>query len=332
MAPQLPVVETARGRELPLAQQRGILRERGHPAVARHVCAGGQAQQARQRVALALRLAAFGHALQAPRELPQPAHGRRRPLGRALPLRLLAGLAQKGASVALQGIHQHLLGPAVMLPSGLGARPTPIPAGEAQQTPVGRPIAGAGEPRRVQERLGQQYAAMAMCLLHVGRQAPQAQAQRSRGQVLAAARRGKHDKPRILSDQVQAAQLLLQRPADPAVPHPHPQRSCLPAQQCQPLPVQRRDLPQGPPEQAVEGQVVVLGAQPVPEPVLGVSAGRPHPHSAQIQFPMLRRDRLQPYSHSPTITDLSGNVHSCHQPIPSQPPLTPKWPIRTCLR
>ena len=110
---------------------------------------------------------------------------------------------------------------------------------------------------------------MAVPRQHVGGEPAQGQARHPRGQVLAALADRQDDEAGVQRDQVQAAQLLLRRPADPAVAHADLEGPGLPAEQGRPGAVQGGHMAQGAAEQAAEGQVVTGGCQAVPAPVLG---------------------------------------------------------------
>ena len=67
---------------------------------------------------------------------------------------------------------------------------------------------------------------------------------------------------------MQAPELLLRRPADPAVARAQLERAGLPADQREPSLAVDRDMAKSLADDAVERQVVVLLHQPVPAPVL----------------------------------------------------------------
>ena len=87
--------------------------------------------------------------------------------------------------------------------------------------------------------------------LDVLRQPPQAQPQHPRGQVVHPARR-QDDKARVVGDQMQAPELLLRRPANPAIACGQLERAGLPADQCEPGLAVHRDMAQAFADDAVK--------------------------------------------------------------------------------
>ena len=126
--------------------------------------------------------------------------------------------------------------------------------------------------------------------LDVLRQPSQAQPQNPRGQVGYSLRR-QDDEARVVGDQMKALELLLRRPADPAVARGQLERARLPAEQCEPTLAMHRDMAQPLADDTVEPQVVVLGHQPVPAPVLLRPPGRAHRDPAQINGRIRGRQR-----------------------------------------
>ena len=90
---------------------------------------------------------------------------------------------------------------------------------------------------------------------------------------------------------MQAPELLLRRPADPAIACGQLERAGLPADQCEPGLAVHRDMAQAFADDAVKRQVVVLRHQPVPAPVLLRAPGRAHRDRAQINGQILGRQR-----------------------------------------
>ena len=276
--------ERAHGLELVLAEQAGELRKRGHAAVAGETGRDGQRQHGLQGIALAPRLAALGHLAQALEQAAQPRRGHRLGAGLAVPVcRRLVSAQRRGGAFG-QFVHEELLGLAVMAPARRAAGLAGKAAGRTQRAPVRRAVAGlsgaAGKARGVDERLRQQHR-IAMRRPHVPRHAPQAQRQHPRRQVRHPARR-QDDEARVVGDQMQAPELLLRAPADPAVARGQLERARLPADEREPARSQRRDMAQTLAEHAMKRQVVMGRHQLVPAPVFLRAPGRTHRDRAQI--------------------------------------------------
>ena len=126
--------------------------------------------------------------------------------------------------------------------------------------------------------------------LHVLRQATQAQPQHPRGQVRHRVRR-QDDKARVVGDQMQAPELLLRAPADPAVARGQLERARLPADEREPGRAQGRDRAQTLAEHAMKRQVVMARHQTVPAPVFLRAPGRAHPDRTQINGAIRCRQR-----------------------------------------
>ena len=281
--------ERAHRLELALAEQGGELGERGHAAIAGKPGRDGEREHGAQGVALAPREAALGYLAQALEQTAQPRRGHRLGVLLSVPVRRHLGPAQRLGGAFAQFEHEDLLGLAVVAP----ARRSPGVAGKAarhpQRAPVRRAVAGAGEPRRVHESLGQEHR-VAVHRLHVRRQPSQAQPQHPRGQVGHPVRR-QDDETRVVGDQMQAPELLLRRPTDPAVARGQLERARLPADQSNPALAVYRDMAQAFADDAVKRQVVMLRHQPVPAPVFPRAPGRTHRDRAQINGPILDQQR-----------------------------------------
>ena len=185
--------------------------------------------------------------------------------------------------------HENLLGLAVMAPARRAPGLASIATGQAQRAPVRCAVAGPGKARGVDEGLGQQNR-ITMHRLHVPRQAPQAQSQHPRGQIGHRARR-QDDEARVVGDQVQAPELLLRAPADPAVARGQLERARLPANECKPNRTQGRDMAQALAEHPMKRQVVMARHQSVPAPVFLRAPGRTHRDRTKINVAILRRRR-----------------------------------------
>ena len=272
--------ERAHRLELLLGEQGGELGERGRPPVAGKPGRDGDRQHGLERIALAPGEAALGHLAQALEQAAQP--GRRHRLGVLLDVPVCRHLdpAQRLRGAIGQFEHEDLLGLAVVAPARRASGLAGKAAREAKRAPVRRAVAGPGKARGVDEGLRQQ-GRVSMHRLHVRRQTPQAQPQHPRGQV-AHPLRCQDDEARVVRDQMQAPELLLRRPADPAVARGQLERARLPADQCEPSLTMHRDMAQALADDAVERQVVVLFHQPVPAPVLPRAPGRTHRDRAQI--------------------------------------------------
>ena len=197
--------------------------------------------------------------------------------------------AQRLCGAIGQFEHEDLLGLAVMAPARRAAGLAGEAAREAQRAPVRRAVTGACEARDIHERLCQK-SRISVHRLAVLRQPSQAQPQNPRGQVGYSLRR-QDDEARVVGDQMKALELLLRRPADPAVARGQLERARLPAEQCEPTLAMHRDMAQPLADDTVEPQVVVLGHQPVPAPVLLRPPGRAHRDPAQINGRIPGRQR-----------------------------------------
>ncbi|MCY4240416.1 MAG: hypothetical protein OXD36_01595 [Rhodobacter sp.] len=120
-----------------------------------------------------------------------------------------------------------------------------------------------------------------MRCLDVRGQPAQAQAQHAGRQVRHPSGR-EDDETGVVADQVQAPELLILRPPDPAVARGQLERARLPADQREPGLAVQRDMAQALADDAVEPQVVMLLDQTVPEPVLTPAAGRADRDLAQV--------------------------------------------------
>ena len=178
---------------------------------------------------------------------------------RRRPLRLpgggqRAGVAQPLAGVAAQGVDVELLGPPVRLRvSAVVAR---VPAGAAEEVPVRGPVAGAGEPARVDEALGDQQG-MAVLGLPVRAEPPRHPGQRPGAEMREDPGRAQDDEPGVVGDQMQAAVAQLPRPADPPVPVSALERARLPAGEREPPLAPLDDVAQPPAGEPPEAEVVV---------------------------------------------------------------------------
>ena len=275
--------------ELLLGEQGGELGERVHPSVAGQTGRDGESQNGVQRVALAPVMAVLGHLAQTLEQAAQPR--RRHWLGVLLsvPVCRHLGPAQRLGGGVGQFEHEDLLGLAVVAPARRASGLAGKAAGQPQRAPVRRAVAGPDKARDIHERLRQKDG-ISMHRLDVLRQPPQAQPQHPRGQVAHPARR-QDDKARVVGDQMQAPELLLRRPADPAIACGQLERAGLPADQCEPGLAVHRDMAQAFADDAVKRQVVVLRHQPVPAPVLLRAPGRAHRDRAQINGQILGRQR-----------------------------------------
>ena len=124
--------------------------------------------------------------------------------------------------------------------------------------------------------------------LDVLAQPPQARPQHPRGQV---GHPRQEDEARVVRDQMQARELLLGRPADPAVARGQLERARLPANQGEPGLAMNRDMAKPLADHTMEPQVVVLLHQPVPASVLLRAPGRAHRDRTQINRRIRGRQR-----------------------------------------
>ncbi len=281
--------EGAHRLELLLGEQGGELGECVHPPVAGKPGGNGKGQNGVERIALAPGMAVLRHLAQTLEEAAQPGRGHRLGVLLGTPVCRHLNRAQRLGGAVCQFEHEDLLGLAVVTParrpSGLAGKA----ARQPERAPVGRAVAGAGETRDVHKGLGQK-SRISVRRLHVLRQPPQAQPQHPRGQVGHPLRR-QDDEARVVGDQMQAPELLLGRPPDPAIARAQLERAGLPADQCEPDLAMHRDMAQALADDAVERQVVVLLDQPVPAPVLARAPGRAHPDRAQINGRIQSRQR-----------------------------------------
>ena len=160
------------------------------------------------------------------------------------------GPAQRLGGGVGQFEHEDLLGLAVVAPARRASGLAGKAAGQPQRAPVRRAVAGPDKARDIHERLRQKDG-ISMHRLDVLRQPPQAQPQHPRGQVVHPARR-QDDKARVVGDQMQAPELLLRRPADPAIACGQLERAGLPADQCEPGLAVHRDMAQAFADDAVK--------------------------------------------------------------------------------
>ncbi len=121
------------------------------------------------------------------------------------------------------------------------------------------------ETGRIDECFGQ-VDRVAMHVLHVGRQACQAEGQHPRGQV-AGAPRPEQDIAGVVGNQMQAGELLVRGPADPAVADTDLEGPALPANQSQPAAVMDGNMMQGLAEKPLPGQVMMGPDQRIPAPL-----------------------------------------------------------------
>ena len=289
VAPPARAEERARRLQLLLVHPRRELPERGHPPVARQPRGDHDRRVAGQPVAPPARLAEVRHVLQERMQAAQLGRRRRQRPGPGPPVPGQLRAAQRRRRVLLHLVHVHLLRPTVLPPARRPARFPRIAARAPQRHPVRRPVAGAGEPRRVHERLRQQHR-VPVRVPHVPRQPAQAQPERPRRQVRNPALL-QHREAGVVRDQVQPRELLLARPADPRVADSHLEGPRLPAQQRQPGLPPHRHVPQRLAEQAAEGQVVVLRHQRVPAPPL-LDAAHRATSTPRSQRPDLSMSRL----------------------------------------
>ena len=94
--------------------------------------------------------------------------------------------------------------------------------------------------------------------------------------------RRQDDKARVVGDQMQAPELLLRAPAEPAVARGQLERARLPADEREPGRAHERNVAQAFAEHAMKRQVVMARHQPVPAPVFLSAPGRTHRDRAQI--------------------------------------------------
>ena len=281
--------ERPRRRQLRLRQAAGELPQRHHPPNPRQLARQGDGQHRRQPVADAPRLAELGHLAQEPVEAPQALRLRRRRRP-AAPGRRLLQPAQRLRRAPPQRPHPDRLRPAVLPPAPRSPGEAP---GLPNRRPARRAVAGPREPGGVHEGLRQQHR-MPPERLHVRRQAAQRQPQDPRRQVRGPAPR-QNQEPRVAGDQVQAPELLLRRPAQPAVPPPDLERPRRPPQQRRPLPVRRlRHVPERRPEGTPEPQVMVRLHEAVPCRPLRRLHDRAHPKLAQRNPRRPPRHRASP--------------------------------------
>ncbi len=153
-------------------------------------------------------------------------------------------------------------------------------ARQSQRAPVRRAVAGTREPRHVDERLREE-GRVPVHGLNAGGQPPKAQPQHA-GRQVRHPFRGEDDETGVVAEQVQAPELLLLRPSDPADARGQLERARLPSDQRQLGLAVQRDIAQALADDAVEPQVVMLLHKTVPEPVLAATARRPHRDSALV--------------------------------------------------
>ena len=236
--------------ELLLGEQGGELGERVHTSVAGQTGSDGDRQNGVQRVALAPVTAALGHLAQTLEQAAQPRRSHWLGVLLSVPVCRHLGPAQRLGGGVGQFEHEDLLGLAVVAPARRASGLAGKAAGQPQRAPVRRAVAGPDKARDIHERLRQKDG-ISMHRLDVLRQPPQAQPQHPRGQVVHPARR-QDDKARVVGDQMQAPELLLRRPADPAIACGQLERAGLPADQCEPGLAVHRDMAQAFADDAVK--------------------------------------------------------------------------------
>ncbi len=104
---------------------------------------------------------------------------------------------------------------------------------------------------------------------------------------------------------MQAAELLLRSPANPAVACSKLERARLPADQRHPGLAVQGDMAQALADDAVKPQVVMLLDQTIPEPVLTCATGRAHRHLAKVDRGIRGRKRR----HAGTLPQRKRDVH-----------------------
>ena len=165
-----------------------------------------------------------------------------------------AGRAQTPAGIAAQGIDIEPLGLAVGV--GVAAAMAGEAPGVAEIAPVGGFVDRALEVRRVHERLRDQHR-MTVAGLPVVAEAAQHRGHRERGEARERAPRAEDDEAGVVRDQMQALELQLRRPADPAVAVPALEGAGLPPAKCDPQPAPFDDVAQAASGEALEAEVMV---------------------------------------------------------------------------
>ena len=117
-------------------------------------------------------------------------------------------------------------------------------------------------PKWINFSLGQQHR-MTVRRAEVLAEPAHAQAQHPRGQVRSRAT-GKDEESSVVGDQMQAAKLLLRQPPDPPITRLELERPGVPADQCEPVLAQHRDVANASSHQTPEGQIVVRAHQSIP--------------------------------------------------------------------
>ena len=214
--------------ELLLGEQGGELGERVHTSVAGQTGSDGDRQNGVQRVALAPVTAALGHLAQTLEQAAQPR--RRHWLGVLLsvPVCRHLGPAQRLGGGVGQFEHEDLLGLAVVAPARRASGLAGKAAGQPQRAPVRRAVAGPDKARDIHERLRQKDED-----IHAPPGCPATgrtgSAPCTREAKLCTRPGVRMTKTRVVGDQMQAPELLLRRPADPAIACGQLERAGLPA-------------------------------------------------------------------------------------------------------
>ena len=189
---------------------------------------------------------------QCPQALVQVFHlgaAQRDTLHRRAPGRRKLGGAQQRAGTPMQGVDEHLLGLAVGAVAPVVARK---PARATQRLPVGGAVTSAGEPRGIDEGLGQQQR-MAVNALPITREAAQIQPQHPRGQIGHLCIR-QDQEAGIVDQQMQALVVQHSWPADPGIARGALERRRLPTEQSKPAPIGNGDIPQRLAEQRTQAE------------------------------------------------------------------------------
>ena len=256
------------------------LAEGGHAAIAGQPRRDHDRQIAGKTVAPAPRLAEVGHRLKKIAQTAQFGSRHRRRLRGKPPFGRLPLSPERLPCARRQLAHMHLLRLPVLAPARRAARQAREPARHPQHPPVRRPVAGAREPRWVDERFRDKNR-MTVRRAHVPRQPPQTQAQHPGGQVAHLPFANQHHEAAVVGDQPQAPELPFRRPADPPIPRPDLERARRPTHQRHPGRSVNRNMAQRLAEQAVERKIVELGNQSVPAATLSRVPHRTHRHFAQ---------------------------------------------------
>ncbi len=145
--------------------------------------------------------------------------------------------------------HEPLLADAVR--AGVATVVPCEPLGESHRNPVRRPVAGAPESRWIHERLCQLQRVPVPCQPAPGQSLP-ALPQDPRRPIRNPRRLRQHQEPCVVADPMQ----------------PPERHRAVPAQQCQPIALPNRDLPQAAACELLESEVMVLVYPRIPTPAL----------------------------------------------------------------